>query len=472
MTTPRLVSRCSYFITRSRGWRLFVIAGFLLLSSLWTHADSVTAYGANGNDTIDDTEAIRAAINSGNHITFPNGTYYISGNITVNASTAQDISAQNHQGATIKCTGANPAKIALYKFHYLGRFIFDNVSVEIIGNGTQTNARSVSYHKFINLPNSVGIRLVSWANYLVQNVTLKQNTVEGAYEGISGGCANSVFTGNVLRTCRTGIRLNQASSVTITGNNFYTCFVGIIFWADHQLGKPISNNIVELNNVYDATEEGISFDCIGNQSGSYTRWTNTVSYYEEPSGTATAVQLAAYPADPVAEFTNGYMVWLDDGQAIKGKACKITAVTWSATRNAFLCTIAGGPPAAQTNAGQRVVILSRLCDNNTVRNNYIARAGTAGITLWGAGYATSITGNRVENCSSGIHVRHLVGAGGTPGKHGPTFFNTVTGNTLINNELRFSDATYSTAYGTYKGKGNTHSGNTLTNSPVIWLNQE
>src|SRR5262249_17284297 len=49
-----------------------------------THIANVKEYGAKGDGTTDDTEAIQAAIQAGQVILFPPGTYMITGDLVIN----------------------------------------------------------------------------------------------------------------------------------------------------------------------------------------------------------------------------------------------------------------------------------------------------------------------------------------------------------------------------------------------------
>src|SRR4051812_37891689 len=89
--------------------RCFLPSWLLLASAMSAPAALVSVkaapYLAKGDGVTDDKAAIQNAINSGNDIYFPNGTYLISGSLSLNTATTQKVYAQTTQAATLKRTG-------------------------------------------------------------------------------------------------------------------------------------------------------------------------------------------------------------------------------------------------------------------------------------------------------------------------------------------------------------------------------
>lgn len=99
----------------------------------------VTAYGANGGDTVDDKAAIQSAVNaavSGDTVVIPAGTYYLSG--TVNGKSGVKIAGANRDTTIIKFTpGASAAT-----FFYLHNALNAEVSDMTLDGGNNSSAQS------------------------------------------------------------------------------------------------------------------------------------------------------------------------------------------------------------------------------------------------------------------------------------------------------------------------------------------
>ena len=282
------------------GNRLLLLAGILaLIGSSNAATINITTYGANGGDTADDRTAIQNAINaaaSGDTVYFPNGTYYISGQLTPKSNIK--LAGQSQSGAIIRFSATTGQA-------FINMNVLTNVEISLLtldgnnnGNahigvyayrGRQHNIHHLTIRNLIadNIYGPFGIHFNGSAGLGVTDSTIADNTITniGAASDWGGGirCSwgssrNKILRNNITWTGRGGIFGNDGSTDLVIQSNTVAHSgktaegLGIEVWGgcaraiiednniDHWLSLDSSStSAVRRNTVRDLAETIISF---------------------------------------------------------------------------------------------------------------------------------------------------------------------------------------------------------------------
>ncbi|MBI5693730.1 MAG: right-handed parallel beta-helix repeat-containing protein [Verrucomicrobia bacterium] len=107
MPCLRFPVRCSFFLAA-------VAFGTGLFASLPARAAAVATFGAKGDGTADDTDAIQRAVDEGGSVHFGRGTYRLTRTIKIDLDRSGFVSLSGDGTARVEMAGAGPA------FHFLG----------------------------------------------------------------------------------------------------------------------------------------------------------------------------------------------------------------------------------------------------------------------------------------------------------------------------------------------------------------
>jgi len=209
---------------------------------------SVKTYGAKGDGTSEDTNAIQAAISSGNSVYFPAGVYKVSGTLTlssnhmyVGASRGSSIIKFTSQDQTI-IEGGNSSNVAIKSLSILGnaQTPTSNLGIHFGSGSTRNVIDDVEVEYMFN----IGIQVAGTQN------TISNSFVENCRYGISIGGDQHTIKNNYVS--------NHYSTVG-TG-------AGSLYW-DGIVSEGLTNSLIEGNTAED-----------NGQSGIYTGGNGSVSY--------------------------------------------------------------------------------------------------------------------------------------------------------------------------------------------------
>ena len=240
-----------------------LIAGLVLLAvlsatSLFAATINITTYGANGSDTSDDRAAIQNAINAstaGDTVYFPNGTYYISGQLAPKSGIK--LIGQSQSGAVIRFNASTEQKIITME--NLTGVEIAHLTLDGNNNG---NAQ-------------VGVYAYRGSGHNLHHLTIRNLTAANMYgpfgiqfNGSAGiGTTDSVISDNTITnigpasTWGGGIRMSWGSSRNkILRNNITWTGRGGIFGNDGSTDLVIQNNTVAHSGK---TSEGLGIEVWG-----------------------------------------------------------------------------------------------------------------------------------------------------------------------------------------------------------------
>ncbi len=163
---------------------------------------SVLAYGATGDGTTDDTEAIQAAVNSGNTIYFPSGNYRISKPILITDVRFWNIYGQD---ACFIYTGDD------YAFRINAA---ENCSIAI-GEIIAKNGGGIAFY-------ADNVR--RWNQYVNLTFSYIECATDCIYIEVSAGwCNENTVYGGRFAGGENGVRVNYLGRDIINGWKFYNC---------------------------------------------------------------------------------------------------------------------------------------------------------------------------------------------------------------------------------------------------------
>jgi hypothetical protein len=361
---------------------------------------NVRDYGAKANGTADDraaiTRAARAAVAGGGHVYFPAGTYRLGGPMQAVAGAyyyaPRRVTLKTHGDIY----GANGCCLDGFNFRCYG------------------GARAISIGDRDNLVTGMTVRNCSFAagssQYthtrvmlaLADDCTLDRNR----FSGTPGSGGNIQVIGG---------KRNHITNNTIRGGTTSILFM----WSQWNGGgeaSVIEDNVVTGNVYSGASEEGISFDVMGNSRDN--------GLFEYDALTAVDGQTVTLSNRAFPDYT-GYDVVFVDGE-LAGRTRTITAQNGNAFTLA--ASLAGAAPADH-------VTLAAVYKRNYVAYNTGTSASTA-LLLYGNCFGNTLEYNTVtgDNQIRVSSVNHLTPAGGsvtlkgTTSARAPSGFNTVRGN--------------------------------------------
>ena len=287
-THKTVLSRCAPFL-----FLMFLVSSFLLWiflagpsSAASTPTYNVKSYGAVGNGTQDDTNAIQAAINavdpaSGGTVYLPGGVYMVRYN-----AQGDNASLKLKSNMTFKMDAAAEIRLAATSSDHYQIWQLPNVHDVTITGGTITGDRNThtgttgEYGMGISVWNCKNVTIDGvkarncWGDGFIvdgtngttsQNVTIQDCTADNnRRQGLSICCLNGgSVTGNTFintngKSAQAGINLEPwdsgqtVSNITISGNTFRNNDSGVV--AGGSAGSvsniTISGNVIESNRSY------------------------------------------------------------------------------------------------------------------------------------------------------------------------------------------------------------------------------
>jgi len=338
-----------------------------------------TSFSAFGGDLL-------AAMNSGQDIYFPPGTYQFDdlGEYVVKPNQKVIGAGKN---ATI--------------FRGAGIDMADNTTLAHVGVEGATeadNRHGISFEQTGARVTGAQIENCRVEGYLrglrawrMDSIVFRNNEILRCEYGWYGRFRDTHILDNLVDTqgksdaYASGGEMQSAQNCVIRGN---ICqggsVVGILFLNDYEgtIDSVVENNLVEGNTVSGVTEESISFDTRGNDAERmHGRAVDTVAGVSGNTVTLSSPNWATAGS----LFSGQYLMYRSGAE--KGRVAKIA----SQTDASF--TLAAGSDLPQP--GDQVVVGAPFL-NNTVRDNTVdASNGFSGIIGWGLNYGTVIEWNRV-----------------------------------------------------------------------------
>lgn len=308
-------------------------------------------FGAKGDGTSNDTEALQLALNCRGEVFIPSGVYIIKGKLAIHSGTI----LLGEQGTCIKQTSD---AFILYNTHsQVKEAEWDkNITIRnIVFDGTAVDAKS-EY--------TAGIRMCGVRHLRIENCLLKDIGGDGIYLGRGGDkryCEDVVINNCTFINCgrnttspRQSIAVVFAEDVRITGCTM-NCNRKTSYGVDVEPNKPDEHCSVSINNCW---MTGCGISCGGNKTARKTITVNKCHIDCSGSDNATLSVVRAN-----AKIMGNTII-------SNGKQNGITIVT---------------SPSA------------------VVKKNNI-RDASAGILITDGADHVVIKGNLIENCSSGVYV--------------------------------------------------------------------
>lgn len=432
MSKPRNVANLAQFTQDN------ALAVSRTVTSKLKDSVSVKDFGAIGNGVNDDTTTIQAAINSGQPINFPPGTYIISSPIFVQSGTTL-IGAGK---ARIKQINNNPNRNSFFAMLVAEGAVKQDITLRglIIDGNAQNNVDP-------GVPNPSGNQDAFWAGTMlaqiafsnIKNVTVEDCVLENSFG--SGmwitSCEGVRVTGNTVRNFRiTGIAIRDYNLITTTQSE----------------RAIIANNVVEsgvvgIHGIFGARSATITGNSLSNlkdanrfpsyaYSGTYPNvWPTTGGFktasdpgYVSPAlpGDGAGVELTGGLTDPTSDINNS----ID----ITGNTAYNCMVGFRSEETSKNITITGNSSRLSDQAG----ILVFSATQTTVSSNTITESQNTGITIRRLEASVNPSAVRTEKVS-------VIG-------------NTVTGSAYYG--MALGGVRYVTVV------GNVFSGNNTLNSPT------
>lgn len=442
---------------------------------------NVKAYGATGDGTTNDRAAVVSAIataGTNGTIEIPSGSYNNTGaaielpagarvvgagtGITTwkgagfTATDRNEITGISFNGATAGTAAAVASKSDVQHFdtwvHHCAFTGYSTAAINLAASAD--NAAATRYRITDNTFTSNG------------TAVLGERPFDCVIDGNSS--VNAAATGYHMSFL--GGRGNRITNNTLVGG-----IVGVGFFYHRGvagIAGIVTGNVVAGNRVITPSEEGISFDCRGNEAAA----TAVVDYGTVASTSFNGavpqltVNLDAAFATSGTDFFGLDLIFMSGalaGQAFHGIAHSNAAIF-----------INGFDPAQSTAAvaGDAVAIGAGLT-HNVIADNTVQLAGTFGVALWGLCVGNTITGNTVQGTRSGsnvtgsLTVMSLNGiVASTANKTGrlgkaPSTGNSVVGNTVTDTDLVFGLTDFGGG-GTYTTLKNRVVGNVISNGTL------
>lgn len=486
-----------YFKPLFPGNHLFFIAGWG--GSLTNQPDlsepiNVKNFGLKGDNSTDDTAAfaclalavsnIRYSMNGNSwaihkplvDVFFPAGTYLL--------AQLSAASCANWQGTRLLGCGASNTRLKSIHPSLNGFNIFEahDIGFEDFDIGFYNGSVMIDRLHFKNCLFIWRAAYTNGGTYLI-NPGVIDFEMEGCEFDYRGdvyiainltGYRHVRLVGNTFNPSGTGyashaVRFNNPGfavhSVTVKNNRVLSGTTGIFFGSSRAM--PISNVIVEGNELIGQTEESISFDGFGNNAGLCPVICNGLITSASNDAAGRLVIVAAmkwhdgttpntsYPVSSLADWTPYYFS-LDEGSGREGTLARIV----SADSGTDEFTLDVRTPAADINVGGWCGVQSGFFDC-VVRNNVIiGSVGNApnynnatALSIYLNVFNFMIEGNTISGCANGINL-----AGGLMLSTYRTlaYNNVVKNNRFLACNERAGDAVvrFESYYGTAKQYGN------------------
>lgn len=378
----------------------------LLALPAWTSIPAPTAtfnvkdYGAHADGVTDDrdhiTAAAKAAVAGGGVVYFPAGTYRITGNMTTIAGAYYYAPT----GVTLRESGggvcpANGTTFDGFTFRSYG----SSVGMRI---GTQYSTTTVSDVTVKNCSFAAGSAEFTWSRIIVwrgHDCTIDNNS----FTGTSGSGGNIQVIGG---------KRNSITDNTISGGTTSILFMWNL-GNGGGLGSIIEDNVITGNTYSGASEEGISFDVMGNSSANGCFEYGAIAGVSGQTVTLSDLSFPNYV---------GYDIVFVDG-SLRGRTRTITGQSG----NSF--TVSGSLTGAA--AGDHVAIAACYKDNYIAYNT--GTSAYSALLLYGNCFGNlvehnTISGNNKIRVSSLNHLTpnaSSVTLAGTTSARAPSGYNTI-----------------------------------------------
>ncbi|GLX70606.1 NPCBM/NEW2 domain-containing protein [Paenibacillus glycanilyticus] len=373
---------------------------------------SAAAYGANGQDGLDDKAAIQAAIDAasaGDTILIPKGTYQLSG--TVNGKSDVSIRGEKRDKTIIQFT--SEADTYMFYLHNVTNASVSDLTMDASGNRVAMSAvvsEGGSHNKMNNLnvrnfvategfgPHAlyvVGSTHVSITNNVVNNIGTA--SIWGAGVRAGWGSSNVLVENNVIsNTGRGGILINDDSPGAIIRSNKITGSGLKEHGLSIELHTNVDNSIIE-DNVVDFWISAVRSDTIAVRR-------NIVKPTDGRVGSIGLEVMAdnAVTTDNIVDGGQqvgiqqspgtGYQLWGYNvvknmvmwGMQLQGEGTGQMEQFQYFYRNSFINTQEGNPAAAYPGYDGNGVRIHGSSQNLTFDSNLISGNGRKGIEFTGA----------------------------------------------------------------------------------------
>jgi len=193
-------------------------------NSKWSDIVSVKDFGAVGNGSTNDTAAIQAAINTGKHVYFPTGTYYITNALTINTQ-GQTLSGDGQRRSAIYVNGSfNMSATGVIVFGD-GDIELHNLWIKFYQPDTSSRGSLISYPVTIYAYNRAGFKITSCSiTNATYGIDMRGNTGQAQIDDLA---MSAYYTGVQIDGALDTIRINKYHfwNFEMTGNQasiFYT----------------------------------------------------------------------------------------------------------------------------------------------------------------------------------------------------------------------------------------------------------
>jgi|GEM_PF-6775837 len=426
----------------------------------------VKAYGATGNGTTDDSAAVQRTIqaamasNSGGKIIyFPEGRYRIESYLTINHPAL----VWTGNNATLT-TNAASRYLTIQSGLEISNLILDKYYLYLPSTHKNSGKMFIRGNMFKNSP-AQAIISDAGAEMMPSNIEISSNSFDNCCYAVYGSYSNSIIADNTIQnSINRNIEIASGSNNLITGNRISSGVTGICFLLNRKStqGIGLDNNVISNNRISNISEEAISLDIHGNNSGS----SGSVVKGTVSSVTVGNSQIRIVPSfrldNPSNGYKNLYVVFLSG--KTKGQALKIDSM--GPDGKSYLQLVGGN--AKDIAVGDRIVlqvgVVGTIISNNTISN------AQTGIDLYGVAMETVVSGNHIDTCKpDGIRVSSLYGV--LDGSYGMVFNNTITSNILKDANINVGIITFGPPIDVY-ASGNQVISNTLINGNLLYSYQD
>ncbi|MED3888133.1 NosD domain-containing protein [Priestia aryabhattai] len=338
--------------------------------------------------------------------------------------------------------------------------VFDKVRLYLPYNFSSDDT-FIAFNEFTNLDQAIYTEF--GYKTFVKNLTICFNKFSSCAYGIyGGGIKDSVISFNTFKkSTGRNIEFSCAQGNVFVGNYIDGGVTGIAFLTNRQINvQPTKDNIILFNRIYNVTEESISFDLRGNESGK----TGAVKTGSVVSWSSKSI-VPDFPIEVPYSYIGMYLYFLTGN--LKGRYYSIDYMGADGKTSIQLTKRSN---LSDVQAGDKFVIIIPFF-NNIIKYNTIKGGGNTGISLWGNCFDNIIEDNPIYDSSlAGISISHLSGM--VDGIYAPTGDNVVKGNKLTNCHLIIVSKRYGTSATEYNMYGNVVEDNKITDGDLILSYQD
>jgi len=235
---------------------------------------SVKDFGAVGNGVADDTAAIQAAINASTVVYIPEGTYLISGPITINSAAVsggqRTIYGASRERSVIRATTSNSRlenNVLRHDAITLENFTFDGnniatggVSLGVngsVGTLAASSADVLSNLKVVQCVNS-GV-VMNYCQYFIIQNCIFSNTTNG-FGLYLNECGSGEITTLLTYSNKTAMFIGGTNGGTNPGGFSQSSYINITNWRAYGPYSGSAEGYLYITNAHDLTFNGCAFE--------------------------------------------------------------------------------------------------------------------------------------------------------------------------------------------------------------------